>query len=169
MDDGIMNEPKLSPIQWGMLITLRILVGWHFLYEGVAKLLKGNWSAVGYLLESKWILSGWFHWMASHPNVLSAVDFLNMWGLTAIGLALIAGFCTRPAGMAGILLILLYYVCNPPMPGLFYSIPMEGNYLIVNKNLVELGALAVLVVIPTERIVGIDRIVRKAIRKLKKG
>jgi thiosulfate dehydrogenase (quinone) large subunit len=164
-----MNEVKLNRVQWTALVVLRIIIGWHFLYEGAAKLLKGNWSAAGFLLESKWIFSGWFHWMASHPDVLSVVNFLNMWGLTAIGLGLIAGFCTRWAGIAGILLILLYYVCNPPLPGLFYSIPAEGNYLIVNKNIVELAALAVLVVIPTERVVGLDRIVRKLVKRPGKG
>jgi thiosulfate dehydrogenase [quinone] large subunit len=164
-----MNEVKLNRVQWAALVVLRVLIGWHFLYEGVAKLLKGNWSAAGYLLESKWIFSAWFHWMAARPDVLSVVNFLNMWGLTAIGLGLIVGFCTRPAGLAGILLILLYYVCNPPLPGLFYSIPMEGNYLIINKNLVELAALAVLVVIPTERVMGMDSVILKALKRFRRG
>ena len=44
--------------------------------------------------------------------------------------------------MSGILLILLFYLCNPPFVGYFYSIPMEGSYLIVNKNLVEAAGLA---------------------------
>ena len=63
--------------------------------------------------------------------------------------------------IAGILLILLYYVCNPLFVGYFYSIPMEGNYLIVNKNLVELAALAVLAVTFSGRYAGIDRILHK--------
>ena len=45
----------------------------------------------------------------------------------------------RSPAPSGILLILLFYLCNPPFVGYFYSIPTEGSYLIVNKNLVEVA------------------------------
>jgi thiosulfate dehydrogenase (quinone) large subunit len=147
------------------LTVLRVAVGWHFLYEGLAKLLKGNWSAAGYLLQSKWILAGVFKWMASTPDVLRVVNFMNIWGLIAVGLGLMAGALTRIAAAAGMLLILLYYVCNPPLPGLYYSIPMEGNYLVVNKNVVELAALFVIAVTSTGRFAGIDRLLVKRFGK----
>ena len=60
-----------------------------------------------------------------------------MWGLTLVGACLILGLFTRLASLAGIGFILLFYLCNPPFVGYFYSIPTEGSYLIVNKNLVE--------------------------------
>ena len=60
-----------------------------------------------------------------------------MWGLTLVGACLILGLFTRLASLAGIGFILLFYLCNPPFVGYFYSIPSEGSYLIVNKNLVE--------------------------------
>jgi thiosulfate dehydrogenase [quinone] large subunit len=138
-----MNSDKNQTLQYTALTILRVLIGWHFLYEGLAKLLKGNWSAAGFLIESKWIFAPVFQWMANTPKVLAMVDLLNIWGLTAIGLALILGIFTRFASAAGMGLILLYYVCNPPLVGLHYSLPMEGNYLIVNKNLVEIAALSV--------------------------
>ena len=31
---------------------LRLLVGWHFLYEGLAKAFANQWSAAGYLRSS---------------------------------------------------------------------------------------------------------------------
>lgn len=43
-----------------LITVLRILVGWHFLYEGISKLLITGWSAKMYLMESKWIFSGFF-------------------------------------------------------------------------------------------------------------
>ncbi len=69
-----------------------------------------------------------------------------MWGLTAIGLGLILGCFTRLAAASGLVVILLFYLCNPPFVGYFYSIPTEGSYLVVNKNLVEAAALAVVLV-----------------------
>jgi thiosulfate dehydrogenase [quinone] large subunit len=71
------------------------------------------------------------------------------------------GCFTRLASIAGMGLILLYYVCNPPMIGLYYSIPSEGNYLIVNKNIVEMAALFVLLFFPTGRISGLDYLIHK--------
>ena len=42
--------------------------------------------------------------------------------------------------------------------GYFYSIPTEGSYLIVNKNLVELCALVVILATGSGRFAGLDRI-----------
>jgi thiosulfate dehydrogenase [quinone] large subunit len=57
----------------------------------------------------------------------------------------------------------MFYLCNPPFVGYFYSIPTEGSYLIVNKNLVELGALVVILVTGSGRFAGLDRIVNGVI------
>jgi thiosulfate dehydrogenase (quinone) large subunit len=160
-----MQERKFNNLQMAALVVLRVMIGWHFLYEGVAKLMKGNWSAAGFLLQSKWLFAGIFKWMANTPEVLSAVNLMNIWGLIAIGLGLILGCFTTIASLAGIALILLYYVCNPPLVGLFYSIPMEGHYMIVNKNVVEMAALFVIAVTGTGRYAGLDRILRKIFKK----
>jgi thiosulfate dehydrogenase [quinone] large subunit len=69
------------------------------------------------------------------------------------------GLITRLASLAGIGFILLFYLCNPPFVGYFYSIPTEGSYLIVNKNLVELCALAVILLTRSGLFAGLDRIV----------
>jgi thiosulfate dehydrogenase [quinone] large subunit len=74
-----------------MLSVLRMAIGWHFLYEGVAKLLIPGWSSEGYLSVSKWILAPVFKWIAATPPALAAVDFLNIWGLILIGLGLMFG------------------------------------------------------------------------------
>ena len=81
-----------------------------------------------------------------------------MWGLTLVGVCLILGLFTRLASLAGIGFILLFYLCNPPFVGYFYSIPTEGSYLIVNKNLVELCALVVILATGSGRFAGLDRI-----------
>jgi thiosulfate dehydrogenase [quinone] large subunit len=156
-----MEEKKFNNVQMIAIVFMRVIIGWHFLYEGVAKMLKPNWSAVGYLMQARGIFEGVFKWMADTPSVLSVVNAMNIWGLIAVGLGLILGCFTRLASLAGMLLILLYYVCNPLFVGFFYSIPMEGNYLIINKNLVELAALVVIAVTLSGRYAGIDRILHK--------
>ena len=154
----------LSRVQMATIVVLRVFIGWHFLYEGIAKLTKPSWSAAGYLLQSRGALSGLFRWMAGDANVLEVVNQLNMWGLTCIGLGLVLGCLTRLASAAGILVILLFYLCTPPFVGYFYSVPMEGSYLIVNKNLVELAALAVVLVTDSGRVAGLDRILHRLMR-----
>ena len=69
------------------------------------------------------------------------------------------GCFTRTASGAGLLLILLYYFCNPPFVGYFYSLPAEGSYLIINKNLVEAAGLLVTLVMGSGRYYGLDRII----------
>jgi thiosulfate dehydrogenase [quinone] large subunit len=140
------------------LVTLRVTIGWHFLYEGLAKLTNPYWTSAGYLAESKWWLSGLFLDVAASPRVLTAVDYLNIWGLILIGAGLMLGAFTRLATISGIVLLGLYYLAAPPFIGLTYAMPTEGSYLIVNKVVIELVALVVLLAFPTGRVVGIDRL-----------
>jgi thiosulfate dehydrogenase (quinone) large subunit len=143
------------------LFILRITIGWHFLYEGLVKVLDPGWSSVGYLLNAQGFLSSFFHSMAANPQVLSTVDFINQWGLVLIGLGLILGALTRWAAYAGMLLLTFYYLSHPPFFGLTYILPTEGNYLLVDKVLIEFCALGVLSVFPTGRYIGLDRFLVK--------
>ena len=153
MEDGRLSRRALVAIT-----VLRVVVGWHFLYEGVAKLTSPSWSAAGYLKQARGPFANLFKWLASQPNLLANADLVTMWGLTLIGVFLILGLFTRLASFAGIGFILLFYLCNPPLVGYFYSIPTEGSYLIVNKNLVELCALVVILVTGSGRFAGLDRL-----------
>ena len=184
------------------LVTLRVLIGWHFLYEGIAKLLNPYWSSAAFLFDAKWLskagaasrvevlqeaydslvasgIATYFGWnleaaetavardpdiikrlaesIVSDPTTLTVVDQLNMWGLTIIGCALMLGLLSRWASIAGLVLILIYYMFAPPFLGLEYSKPGEGSYIIVNKNLIEACALWVIYSIPTSHVIGLDR------------
>jgi thiosulfate dehydrogenase (quinone) large subunit len=150
-----------TPMQRYVLVVLRLLVGWHILYEGFSKLLIPNWSSIGFLSESKWILSGFSKWIISSPGVLHSVDFLNTWGLIAIGLGLILGLFTRAASISGAVLLFVYYLNNPPLIGLEYSVPTEGSYLIISKTLIEAMALVVLAVFPSGLFAGLDIYIQK--------
>jgi thiosulfate dehydrogenase [quinone] large subunit len=133
-----------------------MLIGWHLLYEGITKLLNPNWSSLSFLKESQWIFSGIANWITSNANVLSVADFLNTWGLIAIGLGLILGLFARAATIAGTVLLFIYYFNNAPITGIEYTIPAEGNNLIVSKTLIEAVSLIVLTVFPTSAIIGLD-------------
>ena len=153
------NLNNYSNFQLYVLVLLRVAIGWHFLYEGISKLLTPNWSSAGYLEISRWIFSDFFHWLAANPTLLKIVDLLNIWGLIIIGFALIAGLFTRWAGIAGIAMILFYYLANPPFIGLDFGVIKEGNYLVVDKNLIELLAMTIVVLFPTSSVFGLDRFV----------
>jgi thiosulfate dehydrogenase [quinone] large subunit len=141
------------------ITVLRVIVGWHFLYEGIAKLTSASWSAAGYMKQARGPFADLFRWLAAQPNLLANADLITMWGLTVVGVLLILGLFTRLSSLAGIGFILLFYLCNPPFVGYFYSLPAEGSYLIVNKQLVELGALLVILVSGSGQFAGLDRIV----------
>ncbi len=138
------------------VVVLRIAIGWHFLYEGLVKLLDPGWTAEGYLRSSSWVLSDLFHWMAGTPGVLAVVDSLNVWGQILVGAALMLGVLVRPASVAGALLMALYYAAHPPLVGMEQPIA-EGSYLIVNKNLVEMLALVLLALAPQSGYAGLGR------------
>lgn len=150
------DNSHFTGLQLTALVALRMLIGWHLLYEGFTKLMHPSWSSVGFLKESQWILSGFAEWIISSPAILAAVNTLNTWGLIAIGLGLILGLFARTAALVGALLLFLYYLNNPPLLGLEYSMPTEGSYLIVSKTLIEAAALFALFLFPTSAIVGLD-------------
>jgi thiosulfate dehydrogenase [quinone] large subunit len=147
--------------QTAALVTLRMLVGWHFLYEGLAKLVNPYWTSAEYMDQARWLFRGLFQSLAASPGAVTVVDFLNAWGLTLIGAGLLVGLLTRTATAAGLLLLMLYYIVAPPFVGFLYAMPAEGSYLVVNKVLVEAAALLVLLAFPTGHLWGLDALVSR--------
>ena len=159
MKNDLTNNDVYSGSQLIGLVILRILIGWHFLYEGISKLVNPYWSSAAYLLDSKWIFSSLAERIVANPTLLEFTDSVNMWGLTIVGLSLLLGFMSRYGAIAGLVFILLYYIFAPPFIGLEYSKPGEGSYIIVNKNLIEACALYVLFLFPTSQLIGLDRLI----------
>lgn len=147
-------------VTW-FLTGLRMLVGWHFLYEGIAKLATPGWSAEFYLKGSSWIFSGLFHQIADSPVLLKAVDLLNIWGLILIGFSLSVGFLVRWSSIAGALLLFFYFTAYPPIPGYTFGTVSEGSYLWVNRTLIELFVLLAFAAIPSSLLFGVDRLVKR--------
>lgn len=134
-------EPLQKPFYHRSLITiLRVAIGWHFLYEGLSKILQGNWTASGFLLNTSGFLSGFYHWIANSPALLNLSDFLNMYGLLMIGLALFIGLFSRIASLAGALLLTMYYFAYPPFGSPLMNMS-EGHLFIVDRLFIEAAAL----------------------------
>jgi uncharacterized membrane protein YphA (DoxX/SURF4 family) len=147
-----------SPVVKWLFSILRIVIGWHFLYEGAAKLIAGGWTSAGYLAGSRWIFGPLFQYMASHQVIVSVVDFLNIWGMIFVGLGLMLGLFTRLASSAGALMLFFYFVAYPPIPGYMVSVPVEGSYLWVNKTLIEFVVLLAFAFLNSSYHFGMDRL-----------
>ena len=152
-----MEQSGYSKIQMFALVGLRLLIGCHFLYEGIVKLLNPNWSSVGYLMGAQGWFSGLFQSIGRSATMVGIADFVTIWAMIIIGLALTLGFLLRPASIVGMILLAMFYLAYPPFPGIESSAPVEGTYIIVNKNLIELFALMVVMAFPTARYYGIER------------
>lgn len=153
-----MNSPKLTNVQAYTLVLLRILIGWHFLYEGVIKAYNPSWTSRGYLLSAS-ILKPFFTWLAG-DSLISVIDTMNIAGLIAVGISLLIGIKVRWGCVGGILLLMLYYLAHPPFPGLPQG-PVEGSYWIVNKNLIEMAALFVIYQFPLTTVFGLQNLFSK--------
>jgi thiosulfate dehydrogenase [quinone] large subunit len=156
----------LSSGQQVSLVLLRTLIGWHFLYEGYFKLLwpawgrdgepLPHWTSAGYLKAAVGPFAGFFHGLAQ-SQWLSSIDMFVAFAVFGVGLSLVLGLFTD-LGCAGALVLLsLFYLSSIPTQGL-PTAHAEGTYLLVNKNLVEAGAVLVLLAFGTGRIAGLDRL-----------
>lgn len=152
----MINEKKYTKAQLIFLLVLRLVIGWHVLYEGISKVMNPQWTSANFLQESQGILSGLSDWILSNANILAVVDFLNIWGLVAIGLGLIFGFLFKPAAIAGSVLIFIYYLSVPPLVGYEYTLPSDGSNLVINRTLIEAVTLFGLALFPTNKVYGLD-------------
>jgi thiosulfate dehydrogenase (quinone) large subunit len=153
-----MEKITFSQPQRTALIVLRLLIGWHFLYEGVIKLYNPSWTAKGYLLSAEF-LNPLFVWLAQ-DNFISVINTLNIAGLMIVGITLMLGIKEKWGYIAGIALLALYYLAHPPFTGITQG-PAEGSYWIVNKNLIEMAALWVLYLFPTASYFGLQSLFAK--------
>ena len=141
------SSSKLQNWKIWAVSALRMAIGWHFLYEGIAKIAAGSWSAQPYLANSTSFLSPFYHWLATSPAI-GFINWLNITGLILIGLALFFGCFTRIASIFGALLLLLYYFAYPPFGFSLISTSGESHLYIVNYQLLEVIVLIAFAIYP---------------------
>jgi thiosulfate dehydrogenase [quinone] large subunit len=170
-----MSSPLPNGLQQITLILLRTLIGWHFAWEGFVKLWwpswsrggwpLGRWSATSYLQGATGPFADFFRGLAD-SSWMPVFDVLIAVVLLLTGLSLMLGLFTQIGALSALVLLALFYALYIPTYGVIVP-GAEGNYLYVNKNLVEAAAVLVLLVFRTGRIAGLDLLL--AHRRLRKA
>jgi thiosulfate dehydrogenase (quinone) large subunit len=155
----------INASQQALLVALRTLIGWHFLYEGYVKLLRpawgpdgvplAPWSAAGYLRGATGPFAALFNALGS-STWIGTIDNTVAIALVAVGLSMMLGLFTQLGCIGAMTLLTTFYVSSIPISGV-QETRQEGAYLLVNKNLIELVAVAVVFAFRTGRIAGLDR------------
>jgi thiosulfate dehydrogenase [quinone] large subunit len=167
MSDDTNN--RLTSFQQFALITLRTVIGWHFLYEAYYKITSPAWSpsggpltpwtSAGYLKGASGPLAVIFQKLVNHGWTTS-IDRSVKIALLLIGLSLLLGLFTRIGAVGALFFLSLFYLLYVPLLG----VPQpnaEGTYLIVNKTLIEAFAVIVLLAFNTGRIAGLDLLLKR--------
>ncbi len=141
-----------------IITIIRVAIGWHFLYEGCTKLSAGNWSAESFLNNTQGFFAGFYHGLADSPELLAVINFLNVWGLVLIGLALFLGVGIRWASLAGALLLALYYFAYPPFGVTLLTSNAYGSVYIINPLFIE-AVILIFLFCYKGRSYGLDNIV----------
>ena len=155
-----LNQNKLKV----SVTLLRILIGWHFLFEGVVKMYNPEWTSFGYLATAQGPFK-WFFTALVGDATIGWVDTLNIVALMVVGITFILGIFERVGAFVGMGLLALYFFAHPPLPGLT-QMNVEGSYWIVNKNLIELVACIVIYQLPTGAIFGLDYFRKNKLAKI---
>lgn len=165
-----MQNLTLNTWQKFVLVLIRFVIGWHMYYQGWGKLWAVNWSAKWYLEAAKGPFASWFQWLAESPTLLAVSDIAVVWGLMILGLLLMLGLFTRVAALAGIALMLLFFLAAPPLPVMGFSVATaQGSELYVDKTFIEVLALVVVLSFPTGQMAGLDVLVRQYLRRRKQA
>lgn len=139
----------MTQFQKVSLFALRVSLGWLMLYAGITKVLDPAWTAAGYLAGAK-TFTGFYQWLAL-SGAMPAVNLLNEWGLTLLGISLILGIGVRMTSVLGAVLMMLYY-----FPILDFPYP-NPHSLIVDEHIIYALALVFLASFRAGRVWGLER------------
>ncbi|MBQ3387867.1 MAG: DoxX family protein [Thermoguttaceae bacterium] len=91
------------------------------------------------------------------PSRMGLLDLCVTIGLSAIGLCLILGLCTRLAALGGAIFMVNVVLTQFPWPTVYPHAPeVVGHSMVVSKDTVELLALILLIILPAGRWGGLD-------------
>lgn len=130
------------------MVILRLALGVLFFYAGITKVLNPAWSAAGYLKGAKTFPE--LYNMLLQPNIIPAINFINEWGLTLLGVSLLLGIAVRLSSFLGAVMMLLYY-----FPILAFPLVGEHGFL-VDEHIVYASALLLLGSLRAGRVWGLE-------------
>lgn len=91
-------------------------------------------------------------------TLIDVIDWTTRWFLLVVGIMLMIGLCTRLSCFAAAGFLLLTILTQPAVPWLPAPPVSEGNYLFVNKNVIEIVALLALMTTRSGKWAGLDAI-----------
>ena len=126
----------------------RIVIGWFLFYAGWSKLVTyftaaNDWTAAGFLKAAQGPFAGFYHSLAGS----ALVDYLNAYGLTLVGIALLLGILVRWSAFWGGVIMVMYY---------FASFPLEHAF-IVDDHVIIFAMLLLLAALGAGRVWGLDK------------
>lgn len=89
-------------------------------------------------------------------GVITVIDRLVVWGLILSGGCLLVGLLSRFAAVTAALMLLMFFIAMPPMPGSLAATEGFSHYRYVNNNLLEALALLTLATTRSGRWWGLD-------------
>lgn len=96
-------------------------------------------------------------WNPFNEGQMKFIDLAVTFGLTAIGLCLMLGFCTPLAALGGAGFMCFVVMTQPAFPGIYPpDSAIVGHALLVNKDFIEMLALLVTAFVSTGRWGGFD-------------
>lgn len=146
-------------MQLGVLVVLRISIGWLILYEGIGRVMNPTWSLTNFLIHSKGFLSGYFNSLTAYHGLINFLEFINEWGLILIGMGLIFGLLVKLCSYTGMIFAVIAYFAHPPLLGFEYISIQSGRYLFINEMFILIVVLWIFVLFPTSNVIGLDRFI----------
>lgn len=120
------------------VLAFRLMMAWTFLYAASHQVLNPKFSAVAFLTHTKTFHD--VYAVIAVPAFDPALTFLVSYGHLLIGLSLLVGFMVRVSGLAGILLLMMYWAAHMDWPYI-----ENANNLIVDYHIVYSTVLLFLV------------------------
>jgi thiosulfate dehydrogenase [quinone] large subunit len=132
-----------------VVLALRLLVGWLFLYAGAWQVLSPEFTVAGFLSTTKT-----FHNLyapLTAPAIAPLMTFLVSYGHLLIGLSLVSGLLVRVSGVFGVFLMLTYWTAHMDWPFI-----ENHNSLFVDYHIVYAVLLGWMVAVGAGQAYGLD-------------
>lgn len=132
-----------------ILFLLRLSMAWVFLYAASHQIFNASFSVAGFLGHTTTF--GWLFQPLTAPAIAPVLTFLVGWGHLLIGLSLALGLLTRAGALAGIALMVLYWMAHMDFP----YVDGPNNFLL-DFHLVYALVLALLIAVRAGHLWGLD-------------
>jgi thiosulfate dehydrogenase [quinone] large subunit len=143
-----MNDTT-STAERTLVFLLRMAMAWIFLYAASHQVFDPSWSVTGFLSQTK-TFHGFFS-LFTGPDTAPITTFLVEYGHLLIGLSLLSGLLVRVSSIAGIGLMLLYWMAHMNLPYI-----SSTTNLLVDEHVVYGLVLGLLIVKHAGHVWGLD-------------